>query len=607
VQPDDFFEEGAIGKVYDRELIARLWPYLRPHWKWLAVSFALVPLAFVLDALPAMLVGHGLNHAAGGDAVPGLAFLAFLVQAPEGWPLLPWLGGVFLVVALQSAAVQYARSMVMTVMGERAMRDLRADLFEHVQRLPLRFFDSYPVGRLVTRLTHDPEALVEMFTGGIVMLVADVLRMGAFAVALFWLDWRLASVSMAVVPLLALAALVFRYRVREAYREVRVWIARINANLQESIGGMRVVQLFARERRNLEDFRAINARHRDAWLSSIHYDALLSALLEAAGLVVVALILWYGAERVQLGGLELGTLLLFYDWTRRFLQPLQDLSAKYSVMQSSMASLERVFELRDVPAELETGDARPPAVRGEVVFEDVTFAYNHEPVLRGVSFRIAPGERVAFVGHTGAGKTTILKLLARFYEPQQGRILVDGIDLRAWPRAELRRHMAFVLQDVFLFTGDLAYNIGLGVESDPAALREVARTVHLDRLLERLPEGLAQPVRERGANFSLGERQLLSFARALARRPQILMLDEATASVDTETEALIQDGLARLLRGKTSLVVAHRLSTIQDADRIYVLHHGEIREVGTHDELLARRGLYWKLYQLQYAPQETAA
>jgi ABC-type multidrug transport system fused ATPase/permease subunit len=403
-----------------------------------------------------------------------------------------------------------------------------------------------------------------------------------------------------VVPLLALAAVVFRYKVREAYREVRVWIARINANLQETLTGMRVVQLFARERRNLADFRAINARHRDAWFKSIHYDALLSATLEAVGLVVVALILWYGSGLIEVGALELGTLLLFYDWTRRFLMPLQDLSAKYSVMQSSMASLERIFELFDVPREPESGDPTPRVLRGEVAFEHVTFAYNGEPVLRDVSFRVAPGERVAFVGHTGAGKTTVLKLLARFYEPQSGRILVDGIDVRDLARSELRRHIAFVLQDVFLFTGDLEYNVGLG-QADPEAVREAARTVHLDALLARLPRGFSQPVRERGANFSLGERQLLSFARALARRPQILLLDEATASVDTETEALVQDGLARLLRGKTSLVVAHRLSTIQDADRIYVLHHGEIREVGTHEELLARRGLYWKLYQLQYA------
>jgi len=604
----DFLEEGAIGKVYDRQLIARLWPYLRPHWKWLALSFLLVPVAFVLEAIPAVLVGRALNFAAGSDAVPAarLPFLAALTRPPADLPVLPWLAGAFLAVAVLGVAVQFVRTIVMTLMGERAMLDLRAQLFDHVQQLGLRFFDTYPVGRLVTRLTHDPESLVEMFSAGIVMLIADLLRMLAFAVALFLIDWRMAAVAMGVVPLLALAAVVFRYKVRESYRQVRVWIARINANLQETITGMRVVQLFARERRNLDDFQELNARHRDSWMQSIHYDALLSASLEAAGLVVVGLILWYGAGLIELGALELGTLFLFYDWMRRFLMPLQDLSAKYSVMQSSMASLERIFELLDVPREVEQGDPAPRALRGEVAFENVSFAYHDELVLRDVSFRVAPGERVAFVGHTGAGKTTILKLLARFYEPQQGRILVDGIDVRTLTRAELRRHMAFVLQDVFLFTGDLAHNIGLG-EADAERILEAARTVHLDALLARLPSGLSQEVRERGANFSLGERQLLSFARALARRPQILLLDEATASVDTGTEALVQDGLLRLLRGKTSLVVAHRLSTIQDADRIYVLHHGEIREVGTHDQLLAQRGLYWKLYQLQYAPQDSAA
>ncbi len=602
-------DEEAIGKVYDRDLIARLWPFLRPHWRWLLASFLLVPLYWVLELLPAMFIGRALNEVTGNAGVtPGAPWLAGLAEPPAGLSLLPWLAGLFLCSAAVAAVVQFARMIVMAIMGQRAMVELRRKLFDHVQRVHLRFFDRYPVGRLVTRLSHDIESLGEMFSAGIVMLIADLLRMTAFAVLLFAQNWRLALISMAVVPMVALGAVVMRYKVRGAFRRVRVRIARINANLQETISGMRVVQLFARERRNLDDFRVLNAGHRDAWFESIHYDAMLSASLEVAGTVVVAFILWYGSGLVQGGLVELGTLLVFFDYTRRFMMPLQDLSQKYSVMQSSMASLERIFELLDVPVEVDGGDATAREVRGEVVFEDVSFGYGDTPVLRNLSFRVAAGERVALVGHTGAGKTTVLKLLMRFYEPDSGRILIDGTDIREISRAELRRHLAYVLQDVFLFTGDLSYNVSLGHDGiDRATIEDAARTVHLDALLARLPDGWRQPVRERGANFSVGERQLLSFARALAHRPQILLLDEATASIDTETEVLVQDALAHLLEAKTSLVVAHRLSTIQDADRIYVLHHGELREQGTHDELLGQRGLYWKLYQLQYAAQESAA
>jgi ATP-binding cassette subfamily B multidrug efflux pump len=605
-------EEELLGKVYDGQLMGRLWPYLRPHWPLVLAAVALIPVRVVLEMIPASLFGAALNHLAGDASFPGLQSLKFLAEPALGIPEIPWLSLVFLAVAALGALVELCRSVAMAVMGQRAMLALRQDLFAHVQRLPMRFFDRYPVGRLVTRLGNDVENLSEMFSAGLIALVADVVMMVAFAIVLFWLNWKLALVAMAVVPAMAGAAVVFRYKVREAFREVRVKIARLNAHLQETISGMKVVQLFARETRNHAEFMRTNAEHRDAWFYSIQYESLLSATIALAGNLTTAFILWYGARLVGVGSVGPGELLLFVDWMRRFYRPLQDLSAKYSVMQSSMASLERVFQLADVPAEplepVRAVAAPRRALRGEIVFENVSFAYDAQPILKNLSFHVAPGERVALVGHTGAGKTTVLKLLARLYEPQSGRILIDGVDVRTIPRADLRRPMAFVLQDVFLFTGDLAYNVSLGhADVSQADVEAAIRTAHLEEFVARLPLGYRQPVHERGQNFSVGERQLLSFARALAQKPDILLLDEATSSVDTQTEAKIQDALHALMAGKTSIVVAHRLSTIQDVDRIHVLHHGELRESGTHDQLLAQRGLYWRLYQLQYAVQERSA
>ncbi len=602
-----FDEEEAVGKVYDAQLIARMWPLMRPHWRFLLAGSLLIPIRPLLMLIPASLFGVALNHLSGQGGFPGLKILSFVAEPPGGIPLIPWLGFVFLCVTGLLVLVEFARQISMAVLGGRTMRALRERLFDHVQRLPLKFFDTYPVGRLVTRLGNDVESLGEMFSGGLIMMIADLFLMTVFASVLFYLNWELALVAMAVVPVLVVASIIFRWKVREAYRLVRVRIARINAHLQETITGMKVVQLFAREKRNFGDFSAINREHRNAWFRSINFDALLSASIELSGNLTIALILWYGAQMLEMGVVDLGLIFVFYDYMRKFIQPLQELSARYSVMQSSMASLERIFQLLDVEPEPEEAIERREVV-GAVEFENVTFAYNpDDPVLKGLSFRVEPGERIALVGHTGAGKTTILKLLARMYEPQRGRILVDGVDIREFSRAELRRHIAFVLQDVFLFTGDIAYNIGLGRDDiSQEEIESAARTVHVDEFVRRLPDGYAHEVRERGLNFSVGERQLLSFARALAQRPQILLLDEATSSVDTETEVLIQDALHRLMEGKTSMVVAHRLSTIQDVDRIYVLHHGEIREVGNHEALLAERGLYWRLYQLQYAAQDAA-
>ncbi len=605
-----FYDDQALGKAYDLRLIRRLWPYLARHRLLLTLSFASIPVRTFLDLLPALVLATAIYTLGGERAGGSLAWLTSWFEPPQAWAAdksqsLIWLAGLFLSLQMLWAGVELVRQLSTRVLGQRSLRQLRSELFDHVQRLPMGFFDRYPVGRLVTRLTNDIENTGEMFAMGVVQMAADLLMMAAFAGVLFTIDWRLTLVALAIVPPLALVASMLRYRMRTAFRESRVKIARLNAHLQETITGMKVIQLFAREQRNLADYSRVNREYRDAWFRSIRYDALLFSTVDLAQNTTFALILWYGAGLSD-STLTLGLFIVFIDYMRKFFRPLMDLAQRYSVMQSSMASLERIFELLDRPKEAPDRQAVDlPHSRGEIVFENVTFAYDDEPVLKDVSFRVAAGERVAFVGATGSGKTTILKLLARLYEYSEGSIRVDGVDIRDYPREKLRRQLAFVLQDVFLFSGDLYYNIGLG-RASKEEIHEASHTAHVGSLLERLPDGYHQQVKERGVNFSGGERQLLSFARALAQKPEILLLDEATSSVDTETEALIQDALHRLMTGKTSIVVAHRLSTIMDVDRIYLLHRGEIREVGTHDELLARRGLYWRLYQLQYAQQEAA-
>ncbi len=473
--------------------------------------------------------------------------------------------------------LSFFHMLLMATTGQSAMRDLRRTVFAKIQSLHLGFFDRYPVGRLVTRTTNDVENVAEMFTAGIVAFITDVIKMIGFAVVLFLLDAKLALLTFAVVPFLAVAAVIFRLKVREAFRAVRVRIARINAHIQETITGMKVVQLFTREERNMAEFDAMNADHRDANIQSIRYDALLFAAVEAASGITVAIIIWYGT-----GLAEPGILYVFIDYMRRFFMPLRDLSAKYSVMQSSMASSERIFQLLDTQPEVLDPAVPTPstreagAARGSVEFENVWFAYHGEDwVLRDLSFQVEPGEKVAFVGATGAGKTTIIKLLTRLYEVTRGRILVDGVDIRSIPQTELRKRVATVLQDVFLFSGTVADNIALGrSETDPAAIERAARAVEAHGFIARLPQGYDTPVRERGTNFSAGQRQLLSFARALAHDADILVLDEATSSIDSETEALVQHGIRVLMQGKTAIAIAHRLSTIRDVDRIYVLHRG---------------------------------
>ena len=612
-------EEEALGKVYDTQLLKRLWPFVRPYSGWIVLSLVLIPVRALLELLPPLFIGSALDYLLTGEITTAVSWLAPLIEPPADMPMLIWCFVVATTLAIALLGLEWLRTYSMVVLGQRTVHDLRRWLFDHTQRLPMGFFDRYPVGRLVTRLTNDMENLAEMFSMGVVALVADLFLMAAFAWMLFAIDARLALGAMLVVPFLVVAAVVFRYKVRQAFREVRVKIARINAQLQETISGIRVVQLFAREKRNLEDFAKENASHRDSWFRSINYDALLFSSVDLATNLTRASVFWFGARLLGAEEISLGTVFVFTDYMTRFFRPLLDLSAKYSVMQSSMASAERVFQLFDEPAESgnqqaagEPSDRSLRAVASSgsgprIEFRNVSFSYGREVVLEDVSFVVESGERVALVGATGSGKTTTLKLLARLYEQQEGQILVDGVDHRELPRSELRRRMAFVLQDVFLFEGSLRENVVLGRDVEGGALKSALETSHVTDMVDGLEQGLDEPVSERGSNFSAGERQLLSFARALAGRPDLLLLDEATSSVDTETEARIQDALSSLMQDRTALVVAHRLSTIRDVDRIYVFQRGRICEQGSHDELMVLQGMYWRLYQLQYAQQNDAA
>jgi ATP-binding cassette subfamily B protein len=608
-------EEEALGKAYDGRLLARLWPYIQPYrWQVLATLLLVGPVFFA-ELLPAWIIKQSLEQAQ-GIADPDAPF--GLPAAPGGFNPFIWLAMLYALTTLAQSGLQYANMVLMSTTGQSAMRDVRAAVFDHIQSLHLGFFDSYPVGRLVTRATNDVENVAEMFSAGIVALITDVLKMLGFAVVLFLVHAKLALFTFAVVPLLLVAAILFRLKVREAFRMVRVRIARINTVIQETIVGMKVVQLFTREDRNFRDFDELNASHRDAWKMSIRYDALLFSAVEVAQNLTVTIIVWYGT-----GIAEVGVIYVFIDWMRRFFMPLRDLSAKYSVMQSSMASAERIFQLLDLEPEI-ADPARPKALPaasgqgGSVEFENVWFSYRGEPdaakpdepvwVLKDLSFRVEPGEKVAFVGATGAGKTTLIKLLTRMHDVTRGRVTVDGIDVRDLAQRELRRRVGTVLQDVALFSGTVADNISLGrPEIDAETVLRSARAVRADGFISALRKGYDSTVRERGSNFSAGQRQLLSFARALAHGPEILVLDEATSSIDSETEALIQQGIHVLMERQTSIAIAHRLSTIRDVDRIYVLEGGALAEIGSHDELIARGGVYARLHELQYEPERAVA
>ncbi len=615
-------EEEILGKAYDARLMRRLLGYVRPYRWMTAASVGLILLSAGLQLLgplatavaldlfvrPPQARAATLSHAsllvrnallAHGIDPAGVQAQGVMVTA------LVFIGAVLL-----TFVTLYAESWVMQLMGQYIMYDLRNQIFGHLQKLPVAFFDRNPIGRLVTRVTTDVDALNEMFTSGLVELIGDVLLLAGIVVVLFWMDWRLALIEFAIVPLLLLLTIWFRVAVRQSFRQVRVRIAAINAFLQEHITGMPLVQLFGREQRAYRDFVAINDQHRVANVRSIFYYAVFYPGVEAITAFGLGLLIWVGGGQALRGAVSLGALIAFLQYAQRFYQPLSDLSEKYNILQGAMASSERVFRLLDTAVTIASPPAAyaPAEVRGAIDLEAVRFSYNPgEPVLQDVSFRVQPGETLAIVGHTGAGKSTLANLLLRFYDVDSGAVRVDGVDVREWSLPVLRRGIGMVLQDVFLFSGTIAGNIRLGDEAiDQARLLWAAREVHALPFIERLPEGFATQVRERGAGLSVGQKQLIAFARALAFDPRILILDEATSSIDTETEQLIQQALARLLHGRTSLVIAHRLSTIQRADRILVLHKGEVRELGTHQELIARRGIYYRLYLLQYKEQELA-
>ena len=633
---DEAHEEEELGRAYDGRLLVRLWPFVRPYKAQVAATLLLFFPIFLLELTPAAVVAVGIQQFlpgarqleaapttdAGTAAPPSIRFgetfepiLLWMNNPPAGIPNELWLGLIFLIVTILLSALTYAHQILMATTGQNAMRDLRRRVFEHISHLHMSYFDVIPVGRLVTRATNDVENVSEMFSQGLVALVTDVIKMAGFATVLFILSPELTLWTFAIVPVLAIAAFFFRLKVREAFRAVRVKIARINTHIQETVTGMKVVQLFNREERNMSDFDRMNADHRDAWHQSIKYDSLLFATIEVATGVTMAVIIGIGT-----GLAEPGIIYIFIDYMQRFFMPLRDLSAKYSVMQSAMASSERIFEVLDTaPAVADPLDETPSSSesnRGLVEFEHVWFSYGETAgrsddeidwILQDVSFRVEPGEKVAFVGATGAGKTTIIKLLTRLYDVDRGVVRVDGIDVRALPQQELRRRIATVLQDVFLFSGSVARNIALGSgDLDEVAIERAARAVEAHAFITRLPDAYQTEVFERGANFSTGQRQILSFARALSHGSHILVLDEATSAIDTETEAAIQRGIHVLMEGKTAIAIAHRLSTIRDVDRIYVLRGGRLVESGPHAALLAAGGHYAQLYWLQSERDETS-
>jgi len=593
-------EDEILGRAYDARLMRRVWAFTRPHVRLVLVTCALFPAVALMELAQPYLVKIAIDEHILRRDWAGLGRIALL----------------FLLLLIVLYALRAAQAYLTQLTGQRVIHDLRAALFAHLQRQDARFFDRMPVGRLMTRLLNDGEAIQELFTSGLVSLLGDVVTLTGVVVIMLGMNWKLALVTFALVPVLVIAAGYFRLRARASYRVVRTRLARMNAFLQESLQGMSVIQLFAREARERQLFGDLSGALRRGQFRSTFYDASLYATVEALGSAAVALLLWYGGGQVVTGALTFGGLVAFLEYTGRFFLPIRDLGAKYTVMQAATVSAERVFGLLDTEPTITSPPPRaePSAGAGAtprpaaVEFRNVWFAYEGEQwVLRDCSFRLAPGEDVALVGPTGEGKTTVARLLIRAYDVTRGQVLVDGVDVREWDLQTLRRHVGLIPQEVFLFSGTVEDNLRLAGDApvDAAAVDRALAAAGADRFVATLPRGRGEELRERGLNLSQGQRQLLAIARAIIYNPRVLALDEATSSIDPESEALVRVGIARLVEGRTSLVIAHRLSTIQRADRIMVLHRGQIREAGRHAELLALGGLYSRLYELQFGLERT--
>ena len=569
----------------------RLLRYLKPYKWFVLFAFILILISSGFYLVGPHLIKIAIDEYIMKNNIGGLSFIAL----------------VYLFALIFGFVMKSFHTYIMQIIGQKVMYDMRMEIFTHLQGLSISFFNRNPVGRLITRVTTDVDALNELFASGVVTIFGDIFTLLGIIVFLLYYNVKLALITFSVVPILFIAAFLFKTKVRKSFREVRIRIARINSFLQENITGMKIVQIFNREEKNFGKFDSLNKDHLDAYLQTIFYYAIFYPAVEIISSLAIALIVWYGGINVLNNALSLGSLVAFITYAQRFYQPISDLSEKYNILQAAMAASERIFKLLDTKISIPESPkpVKIKEISGDIEFKNVWFAYNKDYVLKDISFKVKRGQSIAFVGATGAGKSTIINLLARFYDPDRGAVFIDGIDIKNMTKKTLRENLGVVLQDVFLFSGDIKYNISLGDDNISfEKIRKAAVEVNIEKFISKLPGGYSEDIRERGSILSFGQRQLLAFARALVYDPKILVLDEATSNVDTETEILIQNAVKKLMNGRTSIIIAHRLSTIQNADKIIVIHKGGIREVGTHQQLLAKRGIYYKLYLLQYKDQE---